>query len=107
MGKLGSVGITGMEEIGGNVVGIVGIVGSEGILGMGGIGGNAVIVGIVILGIEGIGGIVILGTTGTVGFSVVGAAPGFAALVVSKRFRAAQLPSIVEKTRAKTRSDQA
>lgn len=85
----GKVGLLGKEEIGACVVRIVGwvilIVGTV-------IGGPAVTVGTVVFRWEGIGGV---RTAGTVCFGVVG----------GEGCLAAKLPLIVEKTRAKTRSD--
>ncbi|KAF3339416.1 hypothetical protein FCM35_KLT16887 [Carex littledalei] len=112
----GVAGMLGMEGIGGNAVGITeGILGILGMLGIPEIGGSpagiAGIFGMVNVGIiEEIGGKVvgIVGiVVGIVTLGVVGAASGAAASVVSKRWRAAKLPLMVVKTRAKARSDQA
>jgi hypothetical protein len=107
-GIAGIEGMAGMTGIGGSANGIVvGIVGIPGMFGMPEIGGIVVgIVGIVTFGMEGIGGKVV-GMVGIVGFGVVGAASGVPASVVCKRWRAAKLPLMVVKTKARAKNDQA
>jgi hypothetical protein len=120
---LGIEGMIGMEGIGGSVVGIVVgmvvgiVVGILGIAGMAGIGGCVVgiVLGIVTFGIEGIGGKVV-GIAGMEGIGgkvvvVVGIvgfveASGAAVSVVSKRWRAARLPSMAVKAKTKASIDQ-